>query len=265
MPKKKTSRELDKDIEDYLSSPSSAPPVGRDPVALVTQVASRLREPERFGPRKVFISAIWERVGDQLGLSLSEFKRWLVEQFRARRIRLERADYVAAMDPDLVRDSETDADGATFHFVVDQEADPSSGPRPDAPREPTRTTRATRTMEATKGTAPTAAAGRSRIGGGKAAPDPTAYVVDHIREIRGAGRFGDRKVFISALYDRVGSALGMSLAEFKAWLIRQHFSRRLVLARADLVAAMDPELVSRSEIDHQGQATYHFVVDPNVR
>jgi len=257
LPKKMTSRQLDEDIAEFLSSPPASR-TERDPVALVLHAASRLREPERFGPQKVFISAIWERVGRDLGLSLSEFKRWLVEQFRARRLRLERADYVAAMDPDLVRRSETDAGGATFHFVVDQEADASSGPRPVAPRAAS-ATRAASTRSARSAKTPRPA---RRPG---AVTDPVAYVVDQIHQIRGAGRFGDRKVFISALHDRVGPALGMSLPEFKDWLLRQHFSRRLVLARADLVAAMDPLLVSESEIDHQGAATYHFVVDPNVR
>jgi hypothetical protein len=35
---------------------------------------------------------------------------------------------------------------------------------------------------------------------------------------------------------------------------------KLELARSDLVAAMDPEVVAASEIDLGGGVTYHFVV-----
>lgn len=78
--------------------------------------------------------------------------------------------------------------------------------------------------------------------------------------VRGEGRFGDRKVFVSSLYDAVGPE--MTLDAFKRWLVQRHQARDLTLARADLVAAMDPRLVARSEISHTPPATYHFVVDP---
>jgi hypothetical protein len=66
--------------------------------------------------------------------------------------------------------------------------------------------------------------------------------------------FGDRKVFL-------GSIPGVDLAD-PDW--RQLFddlrrARLLEFARADLVAAMDPELVARSEWN-QGGATNHFLV-----
>ncbi len=77
--------------------------------------------------------------------------------------------------------------------------------------------------------------------------------------VRGEGRFGDRKVFVSSLYDAVGPE--MTLDAFKRWLVQRHKARDLTLARADLVAAMDPDLVARSEISHTPPATYHFVVD----
>jgi hypothetical protein len=49
----------------------------------------------------------------------------------------------------------------------------------------------------------------------------------------GPGRFGDRKVFVSALWRRVGRTLGMSLDEFKQWLLAQQRTSALQLARAD--------------------------------
>lgn len=101
----------------------------------------------------------------------------------------------------------------------------------------------------------------------QALQDPLSAVVAAIPAIRGRERFGDRKVFIAALWDRVGDAIGMSLAEFKRWLIEQHRRRRLVLARADLVAAMPYDLVSRSEAQTEGDyagAAFHFVVDPSA-
>ena len=94
-----------------------------------------------------------------------------------------------------------------------------------------------------------------------AAPsDPLPVVLDAIRRVPASGRFGKQKVFISALWDRVGSKIAMSLPQFKAWLIAANRNRQLDLARADLVGAMDQDLVSKSEIDHMG-ATFHFVID----
>jgi hypothetical protein len=88
----------------------------------------------RFGPRKVFISALWVTM---LGLDaaavsrlvgeLGAFKRWLLgaqhltrsDSERAPLVVLARADLVAAMDSTLVAESETLADGASYHFVLD--------------------------------------------------------------------------------------------------------------------------------------------------
>jgi hypothetical protein len=92
-----------------------------------------------------------------------------------------------------------------------------------------------------------------------------------------AGRFGSRKVFISALWIAMlrldaaavtRLAVG-ELAHFKRWLLRaQHLTRSdskptplVVLARADLVAAMPGALVAESETSTDG-ASYHFVLDP---
>jgi len=65
----------------------------------------------------------------------------------------------------------------------------------------------------------------------------------------------------------VGGKIHMSLLEFKRWLIDQHRQGRLVLARADLIAAMPYDLVRRSEAETEvaySGATFHFVVDPSV-
>jgi hypothetical protein len=95
----------------------------------------------------------------------------------------------------------------------------------------------------------------------QALQDPLSVVVAALPTVHGDGRFGDRKVFIAALHDRVGREIRMSLVEFKRWLIDQHRQRNLVLARADLVAAMPYDMVRRSEAVADG-ATFHFVVDP---
>ena len=74
-----------------------------------------------FGQRKVFISAVWEqlhRSGRWSTMPLDEFKRRLLEEHRAGSLELSRADLVAAMDGRLVADSETLANGASFHFIV---------------------------------------------------------------------------------------------------------------------------------------------------
>lgn len=97
--------------------------------------------------------------------------------------------------------------------------------------------------------------------------DPLPIVIADLPTIHGEGRFGDRKIFIAALWDRVGKKIHMSLLEFKRWLINQHRQGRLVLARADFVAAMPYDLVMRSEANTEGAysgATFHFVVDPSV-
>jgi len=96
--------------------------------------------------------------------------------------------------------------------------------------------------------------------------DPLPIVIEEIAKLQGQGRFGDRKVFISALWDRVHRRVGMTLPEFKTWLIAQHREARLVLSRADLVSAMPQHLVDASEAWYDGRsASFHFVHDPSVR
>jgi len=79
-------------------------------------------------------------------------------------------------------------------------------------------------------------------------------------------RFGDRKVFISAVFRamaKAGHDVG-SLDAFKARLIVANRDGLLQLARADLVGAMPAAAVSASEIRSLG-AEFHFVIDPDAR
>jgi hypothetical protein len=79
-------------------------------------------------------------------------------------------------------------------------------------------------------------------------------------------RFGQRKVFISAVYVRlvVAGARPGDLDSFKARLMLAATGGLVELARADLVAAMPFDAVAASEISVAG-TTYHFVVDPAAR
>lgn len=100
---------------------SPTQPPTQPPLALVRHAVAAVKGPGRFGDRKVFVSALWQRVGRKLGMSLDEFKRWLFSQHRAGALQLARADLVSAMDPTLVASSEIRVPGAEFHFVVDPE------------------------------------------------------------------------------------------------------------------------------------------------
>jgi hypothetical protein len=109
----------------------------------------------------------------------------------------------------------------------------------------------------------------------------TRLVHRALADVQDAGRFGDRKVFIAALWAqmlaieaRTGGTLtaGATLEHFKAWLVAsqlytsdgtEHSTRLVVLCRADLVAAMDPALVAASETLTDG-AVFHFALDPEV-
>jgi hypothetical protein len=80
------------------------------------------------------------------------------------------------------------------------------------------------------------------------------------------GRFGDRKVFIAALWRQLRThprMKGISEAQFKARLLEAQRLRLVRLARADLVAAMDHDEVVSSEVD-AGGARFHFVIDQSV-
>jgi len=75
-------------------------------------------------------------------------------------------------------------------------------------------------------------------------------------------RFHDNKVFIAALWrasQREPNFPRVSLAEFKQRLIEANSHNLLHLSRADLVQAMDPQLVGESETEYLN-ATFHFVL-----
>jgi hypothetical protein len=75
------------------------------------------------------------------------------------------------------------------------------------------------------------------------------------------GRYGDHKVFIVHVWRMLQSDpdfAGMDLDGFKSVLAEANNARLLDLSRADLVQAMDPDDVRRSEV-HYLNATFHFV------
>jgi hypothetical protein len=83
-----------------------------------------------------------------------------------------------------------------------------------------------------------------------------------IAQVPEAGRFGSRKVFVSAIWDALPAAerARQNLDSFKAQLFAAHRAQLLSLARADLVAAMPPAAVAASEIEPARGVTFHFVV-----
>ena len=99
-------------------------------------------------------------------------------------------------------------------------------------------------------------------------PDTSAALLQVVRDaianVGEEGRFGDEKVFVSALWhnmDRDRRLGGITLERFKRWLVKANRDGALVLARADLAGGMDTKLVADSEIEDHG-ATFHFVLDP---
>jgi hypothetical protein len=86
-------------------------------------------------------------------------------------------------------------------------------------------------------------------------PDPTP-------DGRARGRFGERKVFIAAIRRalRATDYAGLPRAAIDELLLRANREDLLQLARADLVAAMDPDEVRDSEVTHPMGAHFHFVV-----
>jgi hypothetical protein len=114
--------------------------------ALVRRALGTVDAGGRFGQRKVFIAGLWRAmlhvdaaaVRRLAGGEFVTFKRWLVgaqrlrsESERTPLVVLARADLVAAMDRALVADSETLADGASYHFLLD----PATAPDAYTPRD----------------------------------------------------------------------------------------------------------------------------------
>jgi len=76
-------------------------------------------------------------------------------------------------------------------------------------------------------------------------------------------RFGSNKIFIASVWERLQKEPELSRlgeAGFKTLLVTAHQQGALTLARADLVAAMDPADVAASETRHLN-STYHFILD----
>jgi hypothetical protein len=83
------------------------------------------------------------------------------------------------------------------------------------------------------------------------------------RRVSDAGRFGGDRVFVSAIWrqlDQGAEFPGLSFDGFKKRLVAANQRRELVLARADLLGAMDPREVAASEIRYLN-STFHFVLD----
>jgi hypothetical protein len=99
-----------------------------------------------------------------------------------------------------------------------------------------------------------------------AAPAAAPSLLDDLRRVVAAATgdavFGDRKIFISRAWDALRARpawSALALADFKHQLLALHREQAVVLARADLVAAMDPALVEASETRTDG-ASFHFIV-----
>lgn len=114
------------------------------------------------------------------------------------------------------------------------------------------------------GGSPTYAAPTRSLG---AAATPADMLLNLVREtiprIGADGRFGDEKVFVSAIWQHLeddGRLADWSLDRFKRWLVTANRDQLLDLARADAQGDMDSRLVEESEIVDRG-ATFHFVVD----
>jgi hypothetical protein len=113
--------------------PSPAEPQSAEPfdlaafAATVRALAANSRPDDRFHDNRVFIAALWRASQQEPNfprVSLPDFKQRLVEANSQNLLHLSRADLVAAMDPQMVTDSETAYLNATFHFVQLEEDRP---------------------------------------------------------------------------------------------------------------------------------------------
>lgn len=77
-------------------------------------------------------------------------------------------------------------------------------------------------------------------------------------------RYGLRKVFLAAVHAALGGEGAIHLEAFQRRMVSAHRAGLLVLARADLVAAMPPAAVASSEVS-DGGAEFHFVLDDAAR
>jgi len=77
-------------------------------------------------------------------------------------------------------------------------------------------------------------------------------------------RYGTRKVFLAAVHAALGGEGAIDLEAFKRRMVTAHRAGLLVLARADLVAAMPRGALAASEVT-EGGAEFHFVLDDAAR
>lgn len=90
-----------------------------DPLRVVKRAVETMPPSGRFGD-KVYIASAWKRGRGQLGkMTLTEFKRWLIDQNRMNHLILARADLPDAMNRKLVEESEIRSLGSTFHMIID--------------------------------------------------------------------------------------------------------------------------------------------------
>jgi hypothetical protein len=117
---------------------------------------------------------------------------------------------------------------------------------------------------------------RDWLAGGTAAPRPPVPLLSEpfdlsafaatVRKLAATSppqdRFHDNKVFIAPLWRASQLEPGfphLHLSEFKRRLVEANARHLLHLSRADLVSAMDPQLVAESEATYLN-ATFHFVL-----
>lgn len=74
----------------------------------------------------------------------------------------------------------------------------------------------------------------------------------------------DQGVYVSSVWSKVGKRLGMTLEEFKRWLVRRNAEQMLTLLRVDLVDTADPNKVEKSYIYDMG-AVFDLIRDPEHR
>jgi hypothetical protein len=77
---------------------------------------------ERFGTRKVFLSAVWAALRPTDWLTAAMWPRQLFNAHRLGLIRLARADLVAAMPAAAVAASQIRVNDCEYHFIIDPEA-----------------------------------------------------------------------------------------------------------------------------------------------
>lgn len=85
---------------------------------MVIHASKRVPNDLRFGRYKVFIDHVWKTCPFDLRMMTNEdFKDMLMACHRERLLTLSRADLVQAMDPLVVKASESRYMNAEFHFV----------------------------------------------------------------------------------------------------------------------------------------------------